>query len=228
MTQSVFWNLRKAESTSRRAEWAHDEMGPESWGETRICPIEGPLGGGRRVKDLSITLPGNTLEDIVWTWDSECLLTDRVLDLFRSSGLTGFEIKPVKAVFKRAREKPPRLRELVVTGWGGVAPPESGIKLAWQCPACGRRKYSDCVNPDKLIDASQWDGSDLFMVWPLPAFIFVTDRVAQVIRDNSLTGAVLKRLGDLDFGTGGFSPARLSYRMSEERAKELGGPFGID
>ena len=50
-----------------------------------------------------------------------------------------------------------------------------------------------------LIDASKWDGSDFFMVWPLPLFIFVTDRVVRAIHDSRLTGGVLKRPGDLDF-----------------------------
>ncbi|MGB9619005.1 MAG: double-CXXCG motif protein [Armatimonadota bacterium] len=222
-----FWRLGPPESTKRLAEWAED-MDYES---TVICPLhEGHQRGGKRQPNLSIVLPGKTVDDVddfVWTWLSECLVQDHVLELFRRAGLTGYEVKPVKARFKRTTETPPRLWELVVTGWAGVAPPESGIRLVEKCEGCGYLKYSDCDDPERLIDPSQWDGSDFFIVWPLPKFIFVTDRVAKLIRENRLTGVVLKdprKLTNLD----GFSPGRLSDWMPEARARELGGPLGID
>jgi hypothetical protein len=194
MQQPQFWNLGSPESTRRLAEWAHGEV---ELSEPKICPIEGPVATTKRLTDLNITLPGHTIEDFVWTWYSDCLLTDRVLELFKSSGFTGFEVKPVKAVFAKAKETPPRLWELDVTGSAGMAPPESGVKVVWQCEACGRKKHSVPTNLDKLIKPSQWDGSDFFIIRPLSAFIFVTERVAQVIRDNRLTGAVLIRPKDI-------------------------------
>jgi hypothetical protein len=78
------------------------------------------------------------------------------------------------------------------------------------------------------LDASQWDGSDFCMVWPLPGFIFVTDRVAQAIRKNKITGATLRLPQDLNFGKGGFGPGRLSGYMSEDRARVLSPQYGID
>ena len=114
-----------------------------------------------------------------------------------------------------------------MTGWGGVAPPESGIRLVQHCDACGALRYSGCNNPARIIDVSQWDGNDIFMVWPLPKFIFVTDRVLQMIRINRLRGVVLKSPGELDFHSGGFSPGRLSQNMPDARARKLGEPLGI-
>ena len=224
MNKIQFWRIESPESTAKLAEWAHEEMRLEGV----ICPIyDGHQRGGKRLTDLSITLPGQNVQDFVWTWQSECLLTERVLDLFRSNDFTGFEVKPVKAKFKKTDDKPPELWELVVTGWAGMAPLESGIKLIKHCSACGSLKYSGCTNPEKLIVPSQWDGSDFFMVWPLPRFIFVTERVAGIIRENKLTGAVLKLPTELSFSGSGFSPGRLSYWMSEQRAKELGEAMGI-
>jgi hypothetical protein len=43
-----------------------------------------------------------------------------------------------------------------------------------------------------LLDQNQWDGSDFFMVWPYPKFIFITARVAEFIKKYKLTGARLK------------------------------------
>jgi hypothetical protein len=222
MKKACFWSLRGPESTAKLAEWA-DDMDFES---TVTCPIDGSRRPGKRLPDLSVTLPRGAVQDFVWTWYSERLLQDHVLELFRASGLTGFEVKPVKVKFKRVMDrKPPRLWEMVVTGWGGMAPPESGIRLIERCDGCGHTVYSGCTRPDKLIDYSQWDGSDFFIVWPLPKYIFVTDRVAITIRSNHLTGANLKSPDTLDL-SGGFSPGRLSHWMPEQRAREITGITG--
>ncbi len=95
------------------------------------------------------------------------------------------------------------------------------------CPDCGLLVYSSFTNPSELIDTSLWDGSDVFMVWPLPKFIFVSERVAQLVRNHHLTGVVLQRPEELQATSGTLSPGRLSYRMPEARARELGGHLGI-
>ena len=64
------------------------------------------------------------------------------------------------------------------------------------------------------------------MVWPLPRFIFITDRVRQLIEAHGLTGCrfvMPEELADMD----GFGPGRLSYWMPEKRARNLGEPLGI-
>ena len=228
MAANIFWRLTNSDSTARYAEWVRGEVRLE---RVTCAANEGHRRGGKRLTNLSVALRGRGVEDFVWTWLSECLVQDRVLELFKASGFTGFDVKPVKAKFKRASAgDPPSLWELVVTGWAGMAPAETGIKLIEECRACGLLRYSGCPNPGRLIDAAQWDGSDFFMVWPLPKFIFISDRVAQMIRDRSLTGAVLKRPTDIFSGLAsgcGFGPGRLSHWMPEERARELGGALGI-
>lgn len=225
MTNVMFWHLCSPDSTTKYAKWA-DDMDFES---TVTCPInEGHQRAGARLPSLSVTLQGKVVEDFVWTWYSECLVQDRVLELFKRSKFTGYEVNPAKASLKgKSEQEPPGLWELIVTGWGGMAPPDSGIRLVERCEGCGHTVYSGCNNPQHLIDCSQWDGSDFFIVWPLPKFIFVTDRVAQAIRANRLTGVKLKRPRDLDISRG-FSPGPLSYAMPRERARQLGAALGID
>lgn len=227
MTENQFYHLTSANSTVRRAEWVAGEMELEKV----TCPVnEGHRRGGKRLTNLSVALRGNGVEDFVWTWLSECLIQDHVRDLFRKNEFTGFDVKPVKARFKRISENvPPRLWELIVIGWAGMASAESGINLTKECIPCGLLRYSCCKNPAKLIDISQWDGSDFFMVWPLPGFIFITERVAQTIRDARLTGTDLVRPANISLGMSpGFGPGRLSYWMPEDRAHKLGGALGIE
>ncbi len=85
--------------------------------------------GGRRLKDLSVVLPDSQVQDFVWTWYSECLIQDHTLEMLRSNGLTGFDVRPVKARFSTSAHQPPRLWELVLTGWAGLAGRKSGIQL---------------------------------------------------------------------------------------------------
>lgn len=204
---------------SKLAEWNHDAMELEQI----ICPInKGHRRGGKRLTDLSVTLPSEIVKDFMWTWQNECSLQDHVLGLFHTSGLSGFEVKPAKAKFRYAvNRKPPRIWELIVTGWAGMASPESGIRLVERCDKCGHIRYFGCTDPSKIIDLSQWDGNDFFIVWPLPKLIFVTDRLVRVIQDNHLTGANLILPDTLDL-SGEFSPGHLSYWMPELRANDLG------
>lgn len=218
-----FFKLSSPESEARLARW--DE--PMNL-EQITCPVnDGHMRGGRRTTDLSIVLP-RVVEDFVWTWLSECMIQQRVLDLFRQAGFTGFEVKPVKARFRgKSTRVPPVLWELIVTGWGGMAPPESGIHLLEEksCKVCGHLRYSGLTNPERLIDERKWDGSDFFIVWPLPNYRFVSERVADFIGKQGLTGVRFLRPETLEVD--GASPGRLSHSMPEARARELGEALGI-
>lgn len=216
--------LSPPESLRKRVQWVDAEMNLEQV----ICPkYEGHMSGGRRLTNLSVELPKLPVDDFVWTWYSECLIQDRVLKLFRQNGVTGFDVKPVKARFKgRTTTVPPKLWELVVTGWAGMAPPESGIKLKYSCDACALKEYSCFTNPGALINESAWDGSDMFIVWPMPAFIFITHSVMQIIIKNRLKGASMVPIVHLKCENS-LSPGKLSYHMPENLARKYGGPLGI-
>jgi hypothetical protein len=227
MHEQHFWYLNSPESAAKRARWS-DDMDFEC---SITCPVDnGHQRAGKRLPYLDVKLPGGVVQDFVWTWYSECLVQDHVLELFRANDVTGFEVKPVKVAFKRkSSHKPPRLWELVVTGWAGVASEESRIKAVSHCDACDLVTYSVGAdfNPRELINTSQWDRSDIFMVWPLPKCIFVTDRIVQLIRDSRLTGANIRTLDGVRIGGPTFCGERLSWYMPEDRARALGEPLGI-
>ncbi len=185
-----------------RPEW-EEEFGRAEWTDAVhdsvpgiVCPVNpGHRRAGDRTMDLHIILSSPRVGDFVWTWQSECLITDRVLDLFQQAGLTGFEIRPVvvekvKRLGKRRLEEIPRLWELVVTGKGGDARPESGIGVIYRCEACGMVRYSSYQN-GILVDEQQWDRSDFFTVNGYPKYILVTERVKDLIIAHRLTNCVL-------------------------------------
>ena len=220
-----FWNLESPSSTREQANW-DDGM---DW-ERIVCPVNpGHQRAGKRITDLHIVVPSHGISDFIRTPVlSYCVIRDQVMRLFRKEGITGFVVKPVKVQCSRTDEAPPILWELVVTGWAGMAKPASGVRLdeSASCRECGHLRYKGLCNPKELIDGSQWDGSDFFMVWPLPKYIFVTNRVVTIIRDHRLTGFHPAPVSELR-KTDGFTPGRLHYYMPEDRARQLGEPLGI-
>ena len=110
-----------------RARWA-DEVTLE----TVRCPVyPDHQRAGNRIGNLIITLPSQRVGDFVWSWYSDCMSADRTLCLFLEAGLTGFTVNPVGVRSKtekgRALTTLPILWELVITGNGGDADPNSGI-----------------------------------------------------------------------------------------------------
>jgi hypothetical protein len=226
--KSRIFLLNHPSSLGRLAEWVN--------GDVHFAKVSCPLNGGhqrsgKRLDELSIALPHADVEDFVWTWYAECLLQEHVLEFFREHGITGYQLKRVRACIRnRPSMSPPVLWELVVTGWAGQASPNSGVKLLEKCDGCGHMIYSQFSSSQELIDESKWDGADIFMVWPMPKFIFVTQRVADIIRHHKLTGVELTEVNDLQPAEGKrptFSPGRLSNYMPEDRARQLGEPLGI-
>jgi|WetSurMetagenome_2_1015567.scaffolds.fasta_scaffold492134_1 hypothetical protein len=182
---------------------------------------------------LPVILPSSEIQDFHWTWTNNCLVTDRVADLLRESDLLGYELKPATITkikrMKHGTTEFPMIWELRVTGWGGVASEKSGIRLVEaRCPDCGYSRYGPLEDPARVLGDGCWDGSDFFIIWPLPLFILVTERVRAFVKQHRLLNVTFAPFNEMNIGHRGFSPGRLSFYMSKERAKELGGPLGID
>lgn len=171
------------------AEWA-DEVAVE----TIRCPVyPDHQRGGERIGNLVIVLPSERTADFVWTWFSDCLVTDRVLHLFEEAKFTGFTVNPAEIKLKNKKAKKlatsPVLWELVVTGKGGDADPRSGVRPIYTCPYCSLKEYSSFRN-GIIVDEQAWDGSDFFTVTGY-RFIMVTERVKDFIIEHALINCAL-------------------------------------
>lgn len=177
---------------------------------------------------MDMVIPCDPAPHVIFTWMSECLIKESVRLIFESEGLTGFSALPARAKIKKTGASI-SVHELAITGWGGIAPEASGIREVERCAGCGHLVYSRLEAPEKLIDIRNWDGSDFFMVWPLPRFRFVTERVVEACQRYGVTGVVFSQNLPIDRTEGAsYSPGRLSYYMPRERAHLLGGAFGIE
>ncbi len=191
--------------------------------EKIICPAhDGHTRGGKRIGALSVIVHPLRVGDFTFIWGGDILVSQRVLDLFEKYRVTGFKAERAKTSYPETiKGRPPDLFELVVTGWGGFAAPAAGAKLVKSCSACGHKVYT-VAESSRLIDAAAWDGSDLFIVWPLPGYRFASDRLANILRQEKVSGVKVVPAPQLPIERGDtLTPGPLSWYMSEERAREL-------
>lgn len=143
---------------------------------------------------LRVVLPSPAaVGDFVWTVYDECLITDRVRELFLECQFSGFATEPVivekfKRKSKRAGEIP-RLFELLVYGEGGPADPSSGSVRLTEPDAQGLVTYSSYKN-GLLVNELTWDGSDFFALEGHHEIV-VSERVKDLIMRERLTNCML-------------------------------------
>ncbi|MEW5946397.1 MAG: hypothetical protein AB1742_09375 [bacterium] len=142
---------------------------------------------------LKVVLPSPKIDDVVWTWYGECLLTEKVANILEDNKVTGYELRPViiKKV-KRVRKKDykvPILKELVVTGKGGEPHKSSRIKVEFICEECGRKKYTPIIK-GLIIDENKWDGTDTFTIEGFSKYIMISNKVKNIFESHKITGCV--------------------------------------
>jgi hypothetical protein len=159
--------------------------------------------------------------DVTWAQFGELLVNERVIEILKRSNITGFMAKPVQMA------EGDKMYWITATGWAGMAAKKSRIYRAEYHEDCGYVHYKVRGHPDELIDSSTWDGSDIFMVWPMPLFHFATKRVAEILTSNNVTGLVCVHELCALRASDGFGPGRLSDYMDANLARERGRIAGI-
>ncbi|WP_296615750.1 hypothetical protein [Sphingomonas sp.] len=169
----------------------------------------------------------NSAADFMWSWTRDILIGDKAVDILRGNDVSGYRLADANLKSGAGIPPPGHYSVLRPTGWGGLARPESGIHLdEGPCPGCGRVHYSGLKEPSLLFDPDQWDGSDVFMIWPLPLFTFATARVRDIVVENNIMGVEFTPLREME-PSDGYTPGRLSLWMDELRAAELSREYGI-
>jgi hypothetical protein len=184
--------------------------------ETTLCPLNAGLPSQHAMRQhwsrpLKVVGPVQRMTDFEWTVFRDILIEEDIVDKLQSAKFSGFEVRPVELYTTTETPIGRRTFELKVTGWGGMASPESGIKVIKECPYCKRRVFSGFTNPHELFSSKMWDGSDFFVIWPLPKYVFVTKKVADFLVGSEYSGVCVKALAKFPKSVSGkYSPGHLS------------------
>lgn len=176
----------------------------------------------RAKRPLQIIAPINPRTDFQWTVFGDCVVTSEVKNAFEEAQLTGIEFNNIECHTTTGLRLEQEVFEMVVTGWGGVAPPASGVHVVEECQYCGRKIYSGYSNPSLLFDLDAWDGSDLFLIWPLPRYIMAVLAVKNVVEQRGFSGATLASLEKLPKVIAGtLTPGHLGDWFEQTKARQL-------
>jgi hypothetical protein len=196
--------------------------------EISVCPTADFLhyDGHRLKSNLAVKVPHNRKNVLlIWTWGLGCcLIHEKLIAELEAIGATGYRLKPGSVRFRDGSISN-EYRQLVVTGWGGIASPDSGLKPIERCLDCHYVKYGFLPHPEKLMmDWSQWTGEDFFAIWPIGTG-FITGRVADLLRSLNTRSYTLQRPSR---SWGGPTVGRLSSIMPDDLAQKYGEPLGIE
>jgi hypothetical protein len=141
-----------------------------------------------RPTPLRLEFRGGGLTDFLWTPYSEAIVGEDVVRVFSECGIAGCEFIPAELENTMGDQVASDLYELRVTGWGGMASAESGVRVLEECPHCKHRVFSGYTDASRLVDLDAWDGSDIFIVWPLPRYLLAVESVKEALVERQLTG----------------------------------------
>jgi hypothetical protein len=202
--------------------------------EITLCPITEGMNqhrSSRVMGDLRLEVKHNDAQQLViFGWLEGPVVHAQLLEELAKRGFTGYRLRPATVRFRNGLLSSD-YSELIVTGWAGVAPTESGIQLIEACSGCGYKKYSSLKDAEKLIDWAQWTGEDFFMVWPLPKYVLITRRVADALAELKVKSYQLENMlepRESAFSIAhGYSVGALSQFLPEDLAIRYGGPLGL-
>lgn len=228
---TTYFNLRGPFSEHLLADGSQSAPGVKAQKEIIRCIVNREhIDRRRRVSPLFLQVKHDRRdEEMIWSWGDGYVVHEQLLAEFEQQGFKGYRTGPATVQFGDGSISD-LYREFIVTGWAGVAPPESGIRVVESCPGCYWKRYSPIANYEKLIDWSQWTGDDFFIVWPMPLLTLITSRVAQWLLSHNVKSFHLQGFEDRPplITSLGFTVGKLSEFLPEDLAIKYGGPLGIE
>jgi hypothetical protein len=195
--------------------------------DTIVCTKNPEHASSQRWRrPLKLIGPVEPFSDFEWSVYSDVFVRREIATSLKNSGFTGIHFDEVEYYSTTETPFGRDALELRVQGWGGMAPQTSGVRVIEQCPCCNHQVFTTATNPKNLFDPEIWDGSDFFIIWPLPRYIFVTQRVRDMIQSEGWSGPRIRPIADLAelndrFIAGTLSPGHLEDWFDKEKADQI-------
>jgi len=195
--------------------------------ETTLCPLNAGHPSQhakyqRWIRPIKVVGPVQRMTDFEWSVYNDVFVETDVVDKLKAAGFSGIDFSPANLCTTTETPIGRQLFELKVTGWGGMAHPSSGIRVQEKCRLCGRTVYGGQTNSANLFDIDKWDGSDFFLIWPMPKYIFITEEVAGFLLKGGFTGINIRELAAFPKSiAGGYSPGHIKDWYDQEKAASI-------
>jgi hypothetical protein len=146
---------------------------------------------------VTVRAHGKAFGDFAFFSTSDFLMSSHAADSWRASGLRGIgEYRPVVVVSHRPAALPPPAynRPILDQSTTAIDTEQTIVKSGTEisCRVCLSRDL-DAVGAI-AIDASTWNGEDIFTPRGLPGFVIVSDRFKQFVANAELTNVRLLRV----------------------------------
>lgn len=194
------------------------------------CPSDPRHINCERSRPLHFVAKKQAISDIMWV-SYECVISRHAYDVLSSSGVTGLQyeiaIAHASGHSKELMRDLDPVRSIRPAGWGGFARGDSGVRMLEKCEGCGRQVFTRVADWSKVFDVGSWDGSDVFMIWPMVNSIFVTERVVSVLIRHELKHVKCTPIERLELHDFGFAIGPMSQYMTDDLAQSRGSPMGL-
>jgi len=200
--------------------------------EIALCPLnEGqPSQHAMRQRwrrPLKIVAPVQRMTDFEWTVYRDIIIEEDIVDSLKSADFSGVKFQGVELFTTTKTPLGRRAFELTAVGWGGMARADSGIHVVKECPFCKRRVYSGFKDPERLFSSEEWDGSDFFVIWPMPKYVFITRKVVDYMLKSGYSGVLVKPINKFPKSIAvGYSPGHLDDWFDGQKLAAIKRQFG--
>jgi len=172
-----------------------EEADEVEYEQVKCSKTKGHMRSGKRVTPLYVNVP-KVEHDVVWTWQSDCLVTDKFLACLHKNNVTGYSVQTI-IVKQDKRKNRRRLYELIVSGSKLHIGKESGYEVMSVCDVCGAVKIKEptMFAIDDDIDIK----TDFFMFKEYIKYIFVNEKVKAILEENKITGVEFRKMKEFRF-----------------------------
>lgn len=176
-------------------------MGDEGQIIVEQCPVCGSALRKRKNEKLKFHFEGKRIGDYYYTHTCN-LISKRMLQLLKDSGITGFVEKEIECTgwYDRHGNKLDmdfEYVELEVTGRGGDLFDIDGEKVK-KCPECNNLDWDSLEEVEGLSIGEEWDGSDIFYFDDWEGAVIVTQRVKDLLESEGMKNIDFTKLSEYE------------------------------
>lgn len=195
--------ILKSDGLRFGTKWAYGQpVAPKVYGSARGCPVCGRAVSGKEYLPphfihISSAKP-EKWGDFLWGAGFQLMVSKRFQEIYEEEHLRGVEkFYPMAEIVRMGRQKRGNLAlelpayHLVEIEWNGANLDDERSQTVRRQPDCSFCRGSVKAHRGVFLEEGTWTGADIFIARGLNGVILASERLKQVIEQNSLTNVQL-------------------------------------